>query len=107
MQRTVKTNVQYAKRFASVLDTGDASTLEAKLPGKRRAKEITIVGLANYVKFTGRYDKFQELRRRYNLKWSSSDSMQALQRFFSEDNSLDKLIERVSEMAQKLDTPMR
>jgi intergrase/recombinase len=85
-----------------VLDTGDASTLSTKLTGRRRAKEIALVAIANYAKFTGRYDKFQELRRRYNLKWSRTDSMQALQRFFSEDNSLERMIELVRDMAQKL-----
>jgi hypothetical protein len=95
-QRTVKTNLQYAKRFHSVLDTGDASALTA-LP-RTRSKEITIVALANYAKFTGRYEQFRELKKRYGLKWNTNDSTQFFERFFNEGLSLEGMLQRIQKM---------
>jgi hypothetical protein len=103
-KRTVKTNVQYAKRFASVLDTGDASPLST-LPG-RRSKEITIVALANLAKFQGRYERFLELKKRYALKWSSSNSTQYFERFFNVGLTLDIMLQRIRQMIAKLPVQM-
>jgi hypothetical protein len=100
-KRTVKTNVQYAKRFWFVLDTWDISPLSTSLPGSR-SKEITIVALANLAKFQGRYERFQELKKRYALKWSTSNSTQYFERFFNEGLTLDIMLTRVKEMVRLL-----
>jgi intergrase/recombinase len=100
-KRTVKTNVQYAKRFASILDTGDASSL-ATLPGRRRAKEIALVALANYAKFTGKYERFLEIKKRYALKWNECNSTQFFERFFNPDLTLDIMLQRIKEMIRLL-----
>jgi intergrase/recombinase len=71
------------------------------LPG-RRSREVSIVAIANYAKFLGCYDKFQQLKKRYNLKWSTSNSTQYFERFFNEQLSLDKMIDLIKEMAHKL-----
>ncbi len=99
-KRTVKTNVQYAKRFYSVLDTGDASPL-ATLPGTR-SREIALVALANYAKYTGRYERFQELKRRYALKWSTANSTQFFERFFNPELTLDVMLQRIRQMIRSI-----
>ena len=71
------------------------------LPGTR-SKEITIVALANLAKFQGRYERFLELKKRYDLKWSTSNSTQYFERFFNEELTLDVMLQRIKEMIRVL-----
>jgi hypothetical protein len=80
-----------------VLDTGDASAFLSTLPG-RRSKEITLVALANLSKYQGRYERFQELKKCYDLKWSTSNSTQYFERFFNEELTLDIMLQRIRQM---------
>jgi hypothetical protein len=62
-----------------------------------------MAALANLAKFEGRYDQWLEIRRRYNLKWSSgSSSNQVLERFFNEGLTLDVMLSRVKRMIEAL-----
>lgn len=99
MKWTIKESVNYAKRFASVLDTGDASPLMLLSP---RNKQHAMTALANYAKFTGRYDQFLQLKKRYNLKWFKVDATQHFQRFFDEGLTLDVMLQRIREMIRLL-----
>ena len=85
-----------------MLDTGDASPLSTSLPGRQRSKEITIVALANLAKFQGRYERFLELKKRYDLKWSTTNSTQYFERFFDEQLTLDIMLQRIKEMIRLL-----
>jgi intergrase/recombinase len=87
-----------------VLDTGDASALST-LPG-HRSKEITIVALANLAKFQGRYEWFLEIKKRYDLKWSTSNSTQFFERFFSEGLSLEGMLQRIQKMMASTPVPI-
>src|SRR5919108_843385 len=106
LPRTVKTNVQYAKRFWSVLETGDASTFATKLPGTR-SREVALVALANYAKFTGKYERFLEIKKRYALRWNECNSTQFFERFFNEGLTLDVMLQRIIKMMEKLPLPMQ
>ena len=54
--------------------------------------------LANLAKYTGRYDQFLEIRKRYNLKWSNEDPIQSFERLFNPDLNLDVMLQRIKEM---------
>ena len=61
--------LNYARKYAKVLDTGDARLLLEL----RQEKRIHIVkGLSALAKLTGRYDRWQHIRQRFQLKWSNS-----------------------------------
>jgi hypothetical protein len=96
---TIKETVNYAKRFCSVLDSGDASAL---MTLSSRNKQHAMTALANLAKFTGRYNLFVQIRQRYNLKWSKGDSIASFERFFNPDLTFDVMLKRVKEMIQKL-----
>jgi hypothetical protein len=100
---TIKQIVNYAKKYGHVLDTGDASVLMSLSP---RNKHHALTALANLAKYTGRYDKFQLMRQRYNLKWSKGDSLLVFQRFFSQELTLDVMLDKVREMIHVLPSPM-
>src|SRR5919106_4272044 len=93
---TVKETVNYTKRFASVLDTGDASPILNTI--KPNVQHHALTALANLAKYTGRYQKFLEIRQRYNLKWSRGDPMTHFERFYNEELTLDVMLQRIRQM---------
>ena len=97
---TIKETINYTKRFASVLDTGDASPILNTT--KPHAKHHALTALANLAKYTGRYQKFLEIRQRYNLKWSMGDPMIHFERFFNEGLTLDVMVQRIRQMIRLL-----
>jgi hypothetical protein len=101
---TIKETVNYTKRFASVLDTGDASIILNTT--KPYMQHHALTALANLAKYTGRYQKFLEIRQRYNLKWSRGDPMIHFERFFNEGLTLDIMLQRIKEMVRLLPTPI-
>jgi hypothetical protein len=55
--------------------------------------------LANYAKYTGRYDQFLQLRQRYNLKWSKGSSLQYFERFFhNKELSFEAMLSKLKKM---------
>ena len=100
---TVKETVNYTKRFASVLDTGDASPILNTI--KPNVQHHALTALANLAKYTGRYQKFLEIRQRYNLKWSRGDPMTHFERFFNEELTLDTMLQRIRQMIAVLPPP--
>jgi hypothetical protein len=78
------------------LDTGDASALAALSPCNRRH---AMTSLASLSKFQGRYDRWLYIRQCYNLKWvSGNNSLQALQRFFDTNSTLESILSSIKEM---------
>jgi hypothetical protein len=93
---TVKNTVSYAKKYGYILDTGDASPL---LTLSNRNKHHAMSALANYAKYTGRYDQFLQLRQRYNLKWSKGSSLQYFERFFhNKELSFEAMLSKLKKM---------
>jgi hypothetical protein len=99
---TIKEIVNYSKKYATVLDTGDAFPLLTLSP---RNKHHAMSALANLSKFQGRYNEWLQLRQRYNMKWSKTDSLQSFNRFFNEDElNFDTMLQRIKEMIAKTPT---
>jgi hypothetical protein len=65
-----------------------------------RNRQHALTALASLSKYQGRYDEFLQLRQRYNLKWSSPGAtMQAMQRFFNLDLTIDSMLSRIKAYA--------
>jgi len=92
--------MRYAKQFTHVLETGDASGLCRLTPDKR----IHVMkAISHMAKFTGNYDKWQKIRQRYNLNWSTgTERLDVFTRFYDENNSLDSMIGWLKEAIQVL-----
>ena len=87
-----------------MLDTGDAAALLTLSP---RNKHHAMASLANLAKFQGRYDQWLAIRQWYNLKWTSgNNSLQAMERFFNPEMSLDSMLSKVKEMIRVLPVSM-
>lgn len=95
----------YAQRYHDVLNTGDASALVNLSSGPIRRH--TMEALTAYAKYSGLYEKWCQIRKRYSLRWTNGDeSLQALQRFFSPELSLESMLDKIRNMMQVLPTAM-
>ena len=92
---TVRAIRIYASRFGHILQTENAAELMTLSP---RNRHHAMTALANLAKYKGRYDRWLEIRRRYNLKWSQGDSLQVFVCFFNQDLTLDAMLGKVKEM---------
>jgi Archaeal phage integrase len=102
-KRNSRQIICYANRFVSILTNGDASPLMALTSTKRRH---TMEALTVYSKYLGCYDRWCEIRKRYSLHWTDgNDSLQALQRFFDTNLTLESMLSRIKEMMRVLDAP--
>jgi hypothetical protein len=72
-------------------------------PQKRLNVMKSLTALSKYL---GCYEEWANTRKQYNLKWTTgSESLQAMERFFNPEMSLDNKIEKVKEMIRVLLTP--
>jgi hypothetical protein len=103
-RRNVNQVLCYARKYAAILETGDASPLFLKsVTVKRHAMEALTV----YAKYLGCYDRWQQIRRQYSLHWTDgNESLQALQRFFNTNLTLDSMLSKVKEMMRALPPAM-
>ncbi len=93
--KSIKDRIRYAKQYWYVLDSSDAQEL---FQLNREKRMHVLKSIANLAKYTGRYDQFLEIRKRYNLKWSNEDPIQSFERFFNPDLNLDVMLQRIKEM---------
>ena len=92
--------MNYGKTDRYILDKGDAWPV---LTLSKRNKHHAMSALANYAKYTGRYDQFLQIRQRYNLKWSNGGSLQYFERFFhNKELSFEAMLTKVKHMMQIL-----
>lgn len=100
-KRNLRQIICYAQTYSSVLQTGDASVISSlSSDALRRHAMEALAALANY---QGCYDRWQQIRKNYSLKWTSGDeSLKALQRFFNPSLSLDHMMQKVREMIHTL-----
>jgi hypothetical protein len=95
----------YVRRYGTVLETGDASTIVSLSSGHKRRHVMEAITV--YSKYAGCYDKWNALRKQYSLKWTTgNESLQAMERFFNPELSLEKMIDKVKHMIQVLPRPM-
>ena len=101
----VRQIICYAKRYHNVLETGDASAI-VSLPSAAMRHHI-MESLAAYSKYCGKYDKWQQIRKQYLLKWTSgNESLETMHRFFNPDLTLDGMLQRIKEMIVNTPTPI-
>src|SRR5918999_80472 len=94
--RTVRDTLFYAKKFAYVLDTADATPILTQV--KPLSQKHVLSALANLSKYRGQYSRWNEIRRNYNLHWVKADSITHFERFFNEELTLDVMLQRIKKM---------
>jgi len=103
-QKNRRQIICYARKYSYVLDTGNASTLTTLTgPQRRHAMEaLTVLS-----KSIGCYDRWCDIRKHYQLRWTNgNESLVAMQRFFDSNQTLDVMLERVRTMMRVLPATM-
>ena len=47
--------------------------------------------LSALAKYTGRYDRWQQIRKRFHLKWSNGDSLEAFNSIFNKEKDIPEI----------------
>jgi hypothetical protein len=81
--------LSYAMKYASILDTGDARHL-LELNNEKRIHIMK--SLSALAKYTGRYDRWQQIREKFQLKWSNGDSLGAFNSISNRKNDLNNML---------------
>jgi hypothetical protein len=81
--------LKYARKYVNVLNRGDARLLLELSHEKRMHIMQSLSALAKY---TGRYDRWQQIKQRFQLKWSNGDSLQAFNLIFNKEKDLDHML---------------
>jgi hypothetical protein len=67
--KTTAERIRYTKQYLQVLTSGDAQELLEITPEKRLN---VLKALSSYARFTGRYNEFLDIRKRYGFKWQDA-----------------------------------
>jgi hypothetical protein len=95
-RRNVRQILCYVRKYASVLETGDATALTTLSSAKRRH---VMEALSAYSKHIGAYPRWQQIYKSHSLRWTTDDaSLIAMQRFFNPKLNLDSMLLRIKEM---------
>ncbi|MDR4511070.1 MAG: hypothetical protein MRJ93_05120 [Nitrososphaeraceae archaeon] len=80
----------YAKKYSNVLVSGNAQILLTL----SKPKQIQIMkSLSLLSKFLGCYDKWKEIKEKYQLKWSEYNSTDIFQNLVNQENSFTLMLE--------------
>jgi hypothetical protein len=98
--KTAEDRLRYVKRYAMVLQTGDASSLLQVAPNKR----IHIMkALSSLARYTGTQSDWLTIRQRYGLQWSTgTEKLDAFTRFFDDSRDLDTMMQWLREAISTL-----
>ncbi len=98
-QLTMKTRMAYARKYYHLLVTGDFSEI---MEFSNDKKKHIMKSLALLSKYLGCYDKWQDYKNRYQLKWTvSRDSLTSFQSITTQDKEFSSMIEWVKEAIEK------
>ncbi len=101
-KRNASQIVSYASRFVDVLHSGDASPILAiKSPA---ARHHTMEALSLLSKYFGVYQRWTDIRSRYNLKWGSAaeDNLRYFTNYLQGQNNLDVMLDWLRDTLNKL-----
>ena len=87
---SVKSRFLYAKKYYQVILEGNAQSLIV-LPNDKRLQVMKSLSVLS--KFIGCYDRWKEIKERYQLKWSNENSVDTFKKIINEDNSFNNLLE--------------
>jgi hypothetical protein len=97
--RSTQDRLNYAHNYGHILQQADAREL-LELSGEKRIHVMK--SLAALAKYTGCYDTWQQMRERFQLKWSNSDVQEQFSLNFNNGKDLNTMLYWVKETYSKL-----
>lgn len=108
-KRTAEQRMRYAKKYYQILLSNNGDNRNAQqqsLLQMQGDKRIHIMkAISSLARFTGQVSAWQEIKQRYNLKWSTgTEKLDAFQRFFNDDgkSSLNSMLKWVKNALEVL-----
>ena len=98
-KHTCKARLLYSKKYSHVLEESNGQDLLTLSNDKRTH---AMKALATLSKYLGCYDLWKDIVQRYQLKWSTEDSVQTFQNISNPQNDFSSMIEWIKEMHSKL-----
>ena len=112
-KRTAEQRMRYAKKYYQILlsnNGGNRNAQQQSLLQMQGNKRIHIMkAISSLARFTGQVPAWQEIKQRYNLKWSTgTEKLDAFQRFFNDDgkSSLNSMLKWVKNALEVLPAQM-
>jgi hypothetical protein len=96
---TANDRISYTKKYYMVLINNDPSEI---LPLSFNKRIHIMKALTAFSKFTGFYNLWQEMISRYNLKWSSGNSLQVFNDIVNENTSFSTMMDWLKGLISKL-----
>jgi hypothetical protein len=97
--RSTKDRLNYARNYVHILQQADGSEL-LELNGEKRIHVMK--SLSALSKYTGCYDRWQQMRQSFQLKWSNSDPLRDFNSIFNNGNDLNHMINWVKKTSSQL-----
>ena len=92
--------MQYAKRFYHVLNQENAKDM---LNVSLETRQHGMKSLASLSKYLGIYDKWQEIKKRYQLKWSQQTGYSTFEKIFNnKDQNFSNMVKWIKDAVNKL-----
>jgi intergrase/recombinase len=99
-KHTIRNKLQYTKRFYHVLNQENAKDL---LNVSLETRQHAMKSLASLSKYLGIYDKWQDIKKRYQLKWSQQSGYSTFEKIFNnKDQNFSSMIKWIKNAVNKL-----
>ena len=96
---SLKSRFLYAKKYYRVVLEGNAQSLIV-LSNNKRLQVMNSISV--FSKFRGCYDKWKDIKERYQLKWSNADSIQVFQNLSNQENNYSSMIKWIKQTSLQL-----
>jgi hypothetical protein len=101
-KRNLKQILLKAAKHGHILETGDASEILAFSNTKRRHIMEALVCLSKY---QGTYNTWKEIKEKYQLKWTSPDSLEVFQSIFNNEKNYSAMLSWLKNAIAQIPTP--
>ena len=99
-KQTTKDRIFYSKKYYHIL-TSKVNAQELLLLSDQKRMHV-MKALATLSKYLGCYDKWKDIRERYQLKWSNEDSLETFSMFTNGEQNYNSMMEWLKNCCSKL-----
>ena len=100
-KNSVRCRLLYAKKYSTILIDSNAQVLLTLSNDKRKQ---VMKSLAILSKFLGCYDRWKEIKERYQLKWTSDDSFKVFRNITNQESNYSSMLKWLKDSCSQIPT---
>jgi intergrase/recombinase len=100
-KQTTKYRIFYSKKYYHILTSSHTNAQELLLLSDQKRMHV-MKALATLSKYLGCYNKWKDIKERYQLKWSNGDSLETFDMFMSGEQNYTSMINWLKNCCSKL-----